>query len=472
VAKPKLDDDWDVEHHDFKARPEAQAAVAALAGTGTDYGRAAEAVDEPAKAKGGVRAGGGTGGNAGKVESPPSKAKPNANPGLGPQGAGKAIPAVVPIGMKPLQPEKAEKPGSIPEQTTDQPETISPAKPLAAKGITVDSSSPWQSIAHIFSFGDSWSYTAFDISGTQPSRTNPFGNPALPESGISAPPEWLYYLTTTYNASFIKTYNIAHGAATIDRAVVAPHDAFSYTSTFKEQAEDLWRLVYKPRPASARWRKEDSLFTVWFGLNDIMLAFDRDVYSERLLNVEVIAAYAAVLATLYESGARQFLLLNAPPLDVAPGAPNEPQELEELEELRKAVVGFNEAVEVMKEAFVAQNEDASVALFDVNGLLKSLMEDPTGMEQTREIRNTTTNCWDYNPVLRTSRRRDRIVTNSRQDALPPTQPWDRLDPRCGIPWDQYFWSNELHPTHRVHEAIAAAVVRDCLASATRKGFCS
>jgi len=404
VAKPKLDDDWDVEHHDFKARPEAQAAVAALAGTGTDYGRAAEAVDEPgsAKAKGGVRAGGGTGGKAGKVESLPSKPKPNANPGLGPQGAGKAIPAVVPIGMKPLQAEKAEKaekPPTIPDQTNDDPETplslSSPSKPLAAKGITVDASSPWQSIAHIFSFGDSWSYTAFDIGGTQPSRSNPFGNPALPENGISAPPEWLYYLTTTYNASFIKTYNIAHGAATIDRAVVAPHDAFSYTSTFKEQAEDLWRLVYKPRPASARWHPEDSLFTVWFGLNDIMLAFDRDVYSERLLNVEVIAAYAAVFATLYESGARQFLLLNAPPLDVAPGAPDEGKELEEL---RKAVEGFNEAVEVMKEAFVAQNEDASVVLFDVNGLLKSLMKEPGSMEQTSEIRNTTTNCWDYNPV--------------------------------------------------------------------------
>jgi hypothetical protein len=307
--------------------------------------------------------------------------------GLGPSDAHQSIPAVIPIGMA----------ATIP--ATKLPiATSGPAADLATKGITLEPNSPWPSFAHIFSFGDSWSYTAFDIGGTQPSKANPFGNPELPQNGVSHPPEWLYYLTTTYNASLLKTYNIAHGAATVDRDAVAPHEAFSFTATFKEQALDLWRLVYKPRPLSARWRAEDTLFTVWFGVVDISMAFDRQQYSEDLLNSRVIAAYVKTLTALYSDGARNFLLLNVPPLDLAPGAPDG---IGEKMALRNAVASFNERLKDVKEAFLAQNEDVSVALFDTRALLSSLMKEPKSMRQTERLGNTTQNCWDYNPVCLT-----------------------------------------------------------------------
>lgn len=35
---------------------------------------------------------------------------------------------------------------------------------------------------------------------------------------------------------------------------------------------------------------------------------------------------------------------------------------------------------------------------------------------------------------------------------------DTLDPGCGIPVNQYFWLNSLHPTYPMHDVVAEQVV--------------
>jgi len=81
------------------------------------------------------------------------------------------------------------------------------------------------------------------------------------------------------------------------------------------------------------------------------------------------------------------------------------------------------------------------------------MMDPGSMAQTKQIKNTTQNCWNYNP-----------------DVVPATSRWDRLDGECGVSFDRYFWANQLHVTHTVQEAIAAGVVEDCFGEKVG-GFC-
>lgn len=34
---------------------------------------------------------------------------------------------------------------------------------------------------------------------------------------------------------------------------------------------------------------------------------------------------------------------------------------------------------------------------------------------------------------------------------------DTLDPSCGIPVNQYFWLNSLHPTSPMHDVLAQKV---------------
>lgn len=61
-------------------------------------------------------------------------------------------------------------------------------------------------ITHWFVFGDSYSATNFDFNGVQPSADNPLGNPAYPGTTTSNGPNYVDYLTTTYNKSLLLTY--------------------------------------------------------------------------------------------------------------------------------------------------------------------------------------------------------------------------------------------------------------------------
>jgi len=438
--KSILDDDWGKVHKDWQARPDVKAAL--LAGAGyTDYGRAAEMVEEyGAEIKAGEgKLRGKIGGDAKEEITPITNQKP------------KAVPPIIPPAVV-SELKKADAASSVSPSKDSKP-TLPPAS--TDKSSSSSTPSAWSHTSHIFAFGDSWSYTQFDIGGVQPSLTNPFGNPSLPSDGTTSPPEWLHYLTLTYNATFTRTYNLAHGAAPIDRACVRPHENLAFTSTFTEQVQDLWRVVYGPHPPSAKWNADDTLFAIWFGVVDLSLAFDRDEYTEELLNVKTIAAYSANLETLYDSGARRFLLLNVPPLDLAPGAPDDSAKRAML---KTAVDTFNTALLTLAHTLRSSHIDITLQLFDANALLTSLMQNPSSMEQTKNIQNTTQNCWNYNP-----------------DGVPSTSRWERYDEECGVSFDAYFWANQLHVTHVVQEGIAAGVVRDCFGrdgdGKGEKGFC-
>ena len=73
-------------------------------------------------------------------------------------------------------------------------------------------------------------------------------------------------MTTTYNQSFIETYNFAWGGATIDEAVVGSVFGPSVQS-FKDQVNRLFQPKYINNP-TVPWTGSNSLFVVFFGIND------------------------------------------------------------------------------------------------------------------------------------------------------------------------------------------------------------
>jgi len=102
--------------------------------------------------------------------------------------------------------------------------------------------------------------------GPQPSRENPLGNPAWPGDTTIGSPDWSSYLTTQYNSSFIKLYNLAHAGGTIDDTIdPSPFGALS----FRQQVSQLYLPEYGN--GKGGWTAADSMFMVWFGVNDVML---------------------------------------------------------------------------------------------------------------------------------------------------------------------------------------------------------
>ena len=73
----------------------------------------------------------------------------------------------------------------------------------------------WSGITHMIVFGDSYTTTGFNYTMAQPSRANPLGNPDYPGYTASNGPNWVDFLTTTYNETFLETINLAYGGATV-----------------------------------------------------------------------------------------------------------------------------------------------------------------------------------------------------------------------------------------------------------------
>ena len=113
-----------------------------------------------------------------------------------------------------------------------------------------------------FISGDSYSSIDFNPKKEQPSPTNPFGNPPLPNPS-STWQKWVHYLTMTYNSSAIQTYNMAESGATIDGFVRSYHEHFMphYGVTNHTDA--------------AGWNATNSLFATFFGINDVRRCTDQ-----------------------------------------------------------------------------------------------------------------------------------------------------------------------------------------------------
>lgn len=138
--------------------------------------------------------------------------------------------------------------------------------------------------------GDSYTSTLFDIHGPQPNPGNPLGNPPYPGSTSSNGPNFVDFLTTTYNRSYIETYNLGFGGATIDQ-LLATSPYGDIVQSFKQQVQDQFLPTYGDK-AAVPWRSADSLFTIFFGINDVILT---QAQRNDSLNYDIIKSYEALV---------------------------------------------------------------------------------------------------------------------------------------------------------------------------------
>ena len=121
-------------------------------------------------------------------------------------------------------------------------------------------------IGYWFAFGDSYTQSAFDITGQQPSSAYALGNPAEGTITFSGGPVYPELLTTTYNNSLVLTYDFAYGGATITDSLVANS---AQIHSFEEQVEQYYEPKYStPGGTNAPWTADTAIFTTFFGINE------------------------------------------------------------------------------------------------------------------------------------------------------------------------------------------------------------
>jgi len=180
---------------------------------------------------------------------------------------------------------------------------------------------------------------------------------------------------------------------------------------------------------------------VWFGIRDIISAHARDV---ALPTSSLFASYSASLERLHESGLRNFLLINVPPIDRGMGDRDG--------RIRQRVHMFNSHLELLREKFAARHaRDTRVWVFDANALFVDVMDDHMAFGPAAQgLRNLTGWCEAY----RNATELDAFVEE------------------CGVRRGEYFWRDETHVMYTVHNITAERIVRDCFGGEGPRDYCS
>ncbi|KAL2266804.1 hypothetical protein VTJ83DRAFT_6156 [Remersonia thermophila] len=221
----------------------------------------------------------------------------------------------------------------------------------------------------LITFGDSYSQTGFDVSGTKPSLSNPLGNPAFPGWTASGGLNWVGFLASQYNTSTLLAYNFAYGGATTDSSIVEPYRP-EVLSFIDQVAQFSGSIASKP--AYAPWG-DNALFGVWMGVNDVGNSWWKEDYDQIL--ERIMDSYFSQLQVLYDAGARNFVLLTVPPIHRTPVMMLEPDSVRALE--AAAIAKYNTALNSRLAAFKSAHSDISAKIVDTGVPFNEALDNPT-----------------------------------------------------------------------------------------------
>ncbi|KAF1929926.1 carbohydrate esterase family 16 protein [Didymella exigua CBS 183.55] len=306
---------------------------------------------------------------------------------------------------------------------------------LAASAVAAPTCtwSSWKNVKNMFIFGDSYTQTGFDVNGTQPNAANPFGNPPFPGYTSANGPNWIDFLATTYNASFIKAYNLAYGGATVDAALVTPYAPTVLSLKDQVQLEYLPR--YGAHPKDAPWTSKDSLFAFFIGINDVGNSW---WLNNATLYDAIFSEYSGLLEQVYKTGARNFLFLSVPPVNLAPLTLSKDDGGYSVEAEGKVILDWNTRLTALTTAFKKNHTDSNLFVHDTHKVFDDVIKNPKAYPPTSGYKNVTGYCDAY--------------ANG-------TPTWYTKDPSCEYAVNEYLWLNSLHPTFPMHNATAASIAK-------------
>lgn len=238
--------------------------------------------------------------------------------------------------------------------------------------------------------------TGFDYTSTNPTPSNPLGNPAYPGWTSSNGPNWVDFLTTKHNASLLQTYNLAYGGATVDSDLIAPYDPS--VISMKEQIRSQFLPGYAgdapTAPGAPAWAGADSVFAFWIGINDVGNSWWFEAPELEALYGDIFALYAALATELYAAGARNFVFVDVPPVDRSPLMIAQGPEAAAGE--KKIIAQWNGLVAgVAADLKAAHAGDVNVWSYSSSGSFGAALDDPTVYAATASMKNLTEFCTEY-----------------------------------------------------------------------------
>jgi len=222
------------------------------------------------------------------------------------------------------------------------------------------------------------------------------------------------------------------GAILPDPEILGLSPGFIHEGTRQVQFD--WMENYASTLA-VPWTAHDSMFSFWFGINDVvdMVGLSAETI-DTYMNGD-IAAYRAQLDFLYLRGARNFLVINVPPTDRTPGWGF--RSAADRQQLSVLIPRYNTALLKMVNDFGQYYSDATIFHYDAWTTFSAIISDPKSRAGTAGLNTTGTWCDSY-------------VGTTNMTACDRTCYFGCVD--------EYMWQDYIHPTWVPHTVVAAEIV--------------
>ncbi|KAG2145080.1 carbohydrate esterase family 16 protein [Suillus cothurnatus] len=277
----------------------------------------------------------------------------------------------------------------------------------------------WNATEYMFIFGDSYTTDGYNVSAGI--------NSPVPGDTSSNGQNWVQFLTSTYNQTAVKTFDLAYGGATIDGALVPP-----YLPTVLSVVDQVAQFnnYLASKPAGATWESTNSLFAVWIGINDVGNSFGWTNITQVEFYGTLMDRLFSQVDDLYSKGARSFLFLTVPPTNRAPLFVE--QGTNAAANMGTYISEYNTQLTKYVQTFKSKYPDLdTVTVMDTQPIFNVLLDE----WQTFGFVNITGYCAAYENGTPT-----------------PTYQVEGC-----APVSSYFWLNTLHPLFTVHNILAKAI---------------
>ncbi|OUM56653.1 carbohydrate esterase family 16 protein, partial [Piromyces sp. E2] len=152
-----------------------------------------------------------------------------------------------------------------------------------------------KNVKNIITFGDSYTSSLVNYDTMEPVR----------DSTTSSGPNWIFYLSDILNSTSskndIKIYNFASGGASVTKEISPVYS--DEVNTFTKQVRELFKLKMVDVKDQFPWNSKNSLFGIWFGINDTGNRKKTDDLSNEDYEAMTFLMYFRLLDELYQSGA-------------------------------------------------------------------------------------------------------------------------------------------------------------------------
>ncbi|KAF4615032.1 hypothetical protein D9613_003113 [Agrocybe pediades] len=239
-------------------------------------------------------------------------------------------------------------------------------------------------------FGDSYSSVGIpdsipDIESNKPTAKRPLGV-EYPGRTYNEPdlPNWVGHFLSKYCSE--PRYNSVRGKKQVKSWIKSPllvHNFAQGGATvagIERQVVDIFLPTLGKKPKWAPWTAEGTLFITWVGINDCGMSRDPSASLPKLFDLQ---------EKLYLAGARNFLIVDVPPVHRSPAVP-----LDREATVLSVCTDWNSHLRNECQKFSSTHDDATVLLFSAFQAFNTLLDAPEtfGFDST-DIRRKGGGIW-------------------------------------------------------------------------------